>query len=182
MERWYDDKWGNLRLESDDDEDNEEEEMDQFEMERRIISGDTSTVEELKRDGNEAFKKGDYRAADGYYTQAILKIEKKRKHRDETEVKVSPLVVPPEIMNKMDEDNKASLMELQDDMAIEAAASKNPDLLHILYNNRSNTRHKLKRYDAAVKDARSAQKNMKGWFKPYVVFEHEAREFQLHQL
>ena len=79
MERWYDNKWGNLKLDSDDEED---EVTDQFEMERRIISGDTATVDELKRDGNEAFKKGDYRAADGYYTQAILKIEKKRKHRD----------------------------------------------------------------------------------------------------
>ena len=51
MERWYDNKWGNLKLDSDDEED---EVTDQFEMERRIISGDTATVDELKRDGNQA--------------------------------------------------------------------------------------------------------------------------------
>jgi len=165
MERWYDKKWGNLRLDSDDEED--EEVMDQYDLERKIISGDTATVDELKRDGNEAFERGDYKASDGYYTQAIVKIEKKRKHRDETEAKISPLVVPPEVIDQMDETNKESLMELQRDMAEEAAAKKNPDLLHVLYNNRSNARLKLRRYDAAVKDARSAQKNMKGWFKPY---------------
>eukprot|EP00939_MAST-03C_sp_MAST-3C-sp1_P003366 g3366.t1 len=162
MERWYD-KWDKLDICSDESDEDE----DEFDLERRVIAGDTATIEELKRDGNEAFKAEKWAKAESLYSRAISKLKKKRDELELDKPKISPLLLPDSVLKKMSKKNSESLKTLQRDMAVEAAASRNPETIHLLYTNRSNVRHKLKRYHAAIKDAKKAQESKANWFKPY---------------